>query len=256
MNGLQSYQGRPKDFSRALESLKVVIGHVLVMSGGGTSCPLHASLFRATRPRAVLTFNYDLIADQSLLEIGMLNWRLKQYRGGADFARVPNQVGAMRRQRVSDRRMKSHIPLVKLHGSIHWEKVGRAKGYRLSGARLPEQGRALFEIVRIPDSPFIIPPIAAKVDVNEGVLREKWYRSLDYLSDASTWVIWGYSFPDTDTASQVLFRTALQRNKRYKRVFVVNPDHTVASRVENVCRKVNVYHFSSIERLLLELRAL
>ena len=152
--------------------------------------------------------------------------------------------------------MKDAIPLIKLHGSIHWEKAGRGKGFRLSGTKLPSENANRFDLVNVPDDPYLIPPIAAKFDIQKGPLRERWNSAVADLRYAKSWIIWGYSFPATDTSSHVLFRTALTRNRKQKRVFVINPDSEVAKRVQEVCKKVSVTHFTSVEACLCALGVL
>ncbi len=251
LKGLQLNVGRPKDHAQALQALRVVVCHVLRSSGGEQACSLHRLLFEAVRPKAVISFNYDLIADQTLLDLGRLDWSKTAYRGGAT-ARVPSVEGGSYYRQVRASPLNGAVPLVKLHGSIHWERMSRQDGYRLSGVRLPESGRRTFEILWVPDDPYLIPPVASKIEIKEGALRKHWYAALDYLHDARSWIIWGYSFPQTDTVSQVLFRTAIAKNKKPKPVIVVNPDATAAQRVIEVCRKVTVQHYVSLEALLLD----
>jgi hypothetical protein len=141
---------------------------------------------------------------------------------------------------------------MKLHGSIHWERMDRKDGYRLGGARLPDAKRKTFKVSWIPDDPFLIPPVASKIEIKQGALREHWNSALDYLHEAPAWIIWGYSFPQTDTISQVLFKTALARNKKPKPVVVVNPDSSAAHRVVEVCRKVRIEHHATMEAMLLD----
>jgi hypothetical protein len=252
LKGLQLYQGRPRDHAIALDKLKRIVAHVLLASGGQEVCPLHCQLIKSTKPSSVISFNYDLIADQSMLSLGVLNWKAAAYRG-AQCAMIPTSTGTQRAFSITSSRNNNAIPLIKLHGSIHWEEVGHGKGYRLSGASLPSDGFDQFKVVHVPENPYLIPPVAAKIDIQKGPLRERWYSAVDHLYAAKAWIIWGYSFPVTDTISQVLFRTALARNKKKKPVFVINPDHSVAARVEEVCKKVSVRHFTSMEGFLYEM---
>jgi hypothetical protein len=128
----------------------------------------------------------------------------------------------------------------------------RGDGFRLSGCRLPENDRQPFNYLRVPTNPYIIPPVAAKIEIKQAQLRLRWGQAVRHLHDAPGWIMWGYSFPPTDTISQVLFRTALARNRKPKPVIVINPDASVANRVVEVCRKVTVKHYSSIERFLMD----
>ena len=255
LKGLQLNVGRPRDHTQALHSLKRLVAHVLRSSGGGQTCLLHRLLLQAVRPKAIISFNYDLIVDQTLLELNWLNWSKVDYCG-SKVARVLNANGNLYYRQIHAARLKFAVPLVKLHGSINWERMSRKDGYRLSGVRLPESGRNTFELDSIPGNPFLIPPVASKIEIKEGVLRKHWNLAVDYLHHASSWVIWGYSFPQTDTISQVLFKTALTQNRKPKPVIVVNPDAMVVERVKEVCQKVSIDHYVSMESLLLDWKRL
>ena len=255
LRGLQLSAGRPREYAQALAKLKEVVGHTLLLCGGTRPCKLHRMLFESIKPKGVISFNYDLIADQTLLEMGRLNWRRAYYRG-SEFARVVSDRGVSYSRRIGSARVRRSIPLIKLHGSIHWQKLKRGGGYRISGCRLPEDHNETFQLVYVPQPPYLIPPVAAKIEIKDVALRKRWYLAVGHLHKARTWIIWGYSFPQTDTIAQVMFRTALSRNRRPKRVIVVNPDVSTENRVMDVCRKVKVEQFSSMETFLVELGVL
>jgi len=228
-----------------------VICHVLQHHGGTGVCELHKNLLALIEPTVVISFNYDLIVDQSMLDVDLLNWRLETYRG-ATHAAVPTERSTAYKQ-IYARHLPKEVPLLKLHGSMNWERRQRGDGFRLSGCLLPGADRKLFEYRRVQKEPYIIPPIASKIEIKQPELRERWRLAMRYLHDAPAWILWGYSFPLTDTISQVLFRTALSRNRKNKPVLVViNPDASVAGRVKDVCRKVTVQHYPSVERFLLD----
>jgi hypothetical protein len=254
LDSLQLGRGRPRKFAEALEALKIVVCHVLQAEGGTRSCALHRNLLRLAEPSVVITFNYDLIADQSMLEEGLLDWRARDYVG-ATHVRVPSGKKIAYRK-IASRKGSNKIVLLKLHGSMHWEKKRRGDGFRMYGCRLPDNNNSLLAYLEAPKKPYIVPPVAAKIEIRQAALRKRWQRAVKLLHDAPVWIIWGYSFPGTDTVSQVLFRAALARNRKPKPVVVVNPDASVVRRVEEVCRKVRVSHYPSVERLLLEHDAL
>lgn len=252
LKGLQLGVGQPREYTRALELLNRVVAHVLQVTGGVETCALHRHLFQAAEPPAVISFNYDLIADQTLLDMRRLNWKRNEYTGGARSS-IPLEGGGKTYKYFDASRQDDATRLIKLHGSMNWEEMFGGKDYRLSGVMPPEGRRRIFDYITVPERPYIVPPVAAKIQIKEGPLRSHWYQALDFLHDSSKWVIWGYSFPQTDTISQVLFRTALARNRKKKPVIVVNPDPTAAARVVTVCQKVRVEHYSSIESLLIKL---
>jgi hypothetical protein len=252
LRGLQLNQGRPINFRKALDNLKGVVSSVLLHRGGDDVCELHRDLFHSVAPSAVVTFNYDLIADRTLADLGKLKWDAAAYRGAKDM-RVRSAGGhTTRLARVPRFSGRAHVPLFKMHGSMNWEREpADNKIHRLSGL-VP--GLTGADTRFLPRLPFIIPPVAAKTEIPQ-CLSLIWRQALKALYNADHWIFWGYSFPTTDTISQVLFRTALSNNKSYKRVVVINPDQTVASRVRNICRKVKVSSTPSMERYLWELDA-
>jgi hypothetical protein len=252
LQGLQLSAGRPREYAQALAKLKEVVGHTLMLRGGVSPCQLHQMLFKAIKLKSVISFNYDLIADQTLLRMRILNWQRSDYRG-SEFAQAVSNNGDSYSKKIRRARVRQSIPLIKLHGSIHWQKLRRGDGYRISGCRLPDANHSTFQLISIPQPPYIIPPVAAKIEIKEDVLRKRWYSAVAQLHGARTWIIWGYSFPQTDTIAQVMFRTALSRNRKSKRVIVVNPDASASSRVSEVCQKVSVEQFPSMEAFLVEL---
>jgi hypothetical protein len=255
LKGLQLGQGRPREHARALELLKIVVCHVLQLEGGTKTCELHKRLFAEVDPTAVISFNYDLIADQSLLALNKLNWHGADYKC-ATHALVPSDNGRISYKLIRRQADRDRVPLLKLHGSIHYEQLRRGTGFRLSGVQLPSGATPTFTYEKVPKVPYLIPPVASKIEIKQQELRDRWYAALDHLHDAPLWIVWGYSFPQTDTISQVLFRTALARNRKKKPVLIVNPDSLVARRVEDVCVKVRTEHYASMERLLFELGAM
>lgn len=253
LNGLQAYQGHPKNFAQALSDLKRLICYGLAATNGTKACPLHHALFDLIGPPAVVTFNYDLIADTTLAEMGKLAWKRAEYSGpgGGEmgFPVVLRRVGQSDQViRIERRKQKSRIPLLKLHGSIHWDTMP-GKKYRLSLASQPAD-RARLDYSLAPRNPLIVPPVAAKIDIQKR-LKHIWIQARGLLEKAPGWIIWGYSFPATDTVSMVLFRTALE-GVRKKRIVVVNPDSKVAEAVERGLKKVSVTHYPSMEKFLLE----
>lgn len=251
LRGLQLEQGRPVEFRAALEKLKGVVSSVLVQRGGGSSCQLHRRLFEVVETAGVVSFNYDLIVDQTLAELGLLKWDAPPYRG-ASRMRAP-KFGRKRIELVDVPRFsgRNHVPLFKIHGSINWERHSEQEhGHRLAGIVPTGVPNAMLAAYFQPKLPLIIPPVAAKVEIPDE-LGSVWKGALRMLALSERWIFWGYSFPQTDTISQVLFRSALN-GRANKPVVVINPDHAVAQRVKSVCRRVDVSYFPSVERFLLE----
>jgi hypothetical protein len=140
-----------------------------------------------------------------------------------------------------------------LHGSINWEAHTTGGGFSLLCSAKPDGS---LRYPGPPTNPLVVPPVAAKLDIRAGALRTSWTRAAKLLRDAPGWIVWGYSFPQTDTVTQVLCRTALARNKKPKRVVVINPDVGVGSRMNELLAKVRVESWLSIERFLFDLEGL
>jgi len=244
MNALQLKQGRPQHFRSALDALSIVICHVLQIRNGTAACSLHRQLFEHINPSAIISFNYDLIADQTLMEMRKLNFTHREYCSAESFLVSKNERRPVRR-----RKMHNRIPLLKLHGSINWQRNRRRKTYSVVGRN---QTNSLALSYNVPDVPFIVPPLAAKIDISNTHLKSLWSSALKRLKDAPGWIIWGYSLPATDTITQVLCRTALSRNKKPKHVIVINPDFTITSKMRNSLSKIRITHYISVERFLLD----
>lgn len=251
MPSLQHSVGRPADYSMALQALNQVICWTLARANGARGCVLHRQLFSLVRPSCVVTFNYDLVADESLLALQQLCWQRASYAGNSLVIRGAN--GKYKRPRPRVPRGSSAPLLLKLHGSINWAAHKRAGGFSLVADRLP--GDSLAHSAP-PEHPLVVPPVAAKMDIRRGALRSIWKEAAKNLRTAPGWIIWGYSFPQTDTVTHVLCRTALARNRKPKPIVVINPDYSVSDRVSDALEKVRIRRWGSIERFLLDHGAL
>src|SRR5262245_23728294 len=118
MPSLQAKVGRPADYAKALIALTDVICRTLWKSNGTKACRLHRMLFESINPKAVVSFNYDLIADQTLVAMRRLAWHREEYAGGGLKIRQIENKGYTRARPV--RKMPKAVPLLKLHGSMNW----------------------------------------------------------------------------------------------------------------------------------------
>lgn len=251
MPAIQSSAGRPADYTKALSALLRVICFTLSKTGGTRRCPLHQALFELVKPRCVITFNYDLIADQTLFAMKRLSWFAHSYCGSA--ISVVSKAGQRCRRNRPTRRLRRAIRLLKLHGSIHWQAHHKGSGFNLWLDRMPNK---TFTYTSPPDHPLVVPPVAAKMTIQRGALRNRWSEAARQLRDAPGWLIWGYSFPKTDTVTQLLCRVSLTNNRRPKPVIVINPDPAVADNVRTSLNRVSVRRYLSVERFLLDHHAL
>jgi hypothetical protein len=84
--------------------------------------------------------------------------------------------------------------------------------------------------------PLIIPPIYNKEKrIQKGIFSELWQIAKKILKNCEEVVFIGYSFPNTDSDAETLFKEALAINKNIK-VTIVNPDDSI---IENFCVRFN-----------------
>jgi hypothetical protein len=83
----------------------------------------------------------------------------------------------------------------------------------------------------------IIPPVKRKeYDYYGELFGGLWSQAEEALSRAEAISIIGYSFPETDTQSQNLFKRAMAKRKRHPRISITNPNPEHAVRVlRDIC---------------------
>lgn len=250
MPSLQHKVGSPADYEKALEELANVICRTLVRTNGTKACLLHRALFETVSPHCIVNFNYDLIADQTLQLMNSLSWAKNSYAGTSLY--ITPQTGKPYTRQVPDRRFRNSISYLKLHGSINWQAHERGRSFSLTVSEMPI-ANTLLQYSGPPPKPMVVPPVAAKMDIRSGSIRDLWKSAAASLRSAPGWIIWGYSFPTTDTVTQVLCRTALGKNKKPKPVIIINPDLSVGHRVKTILNNVRIKgQWNSVERFLFD----
>lgn len=162
---------------------------------------------------AIVTFNYDLLAERVLTRLGVR------------YTYVPAMLfpaAGRRHQRASPGR-DSEVPILKVHGSCNWG-ICRECG---AGVFVYEQpypvGRSLSTcptcrtgLIR----PFIIPPIENKFR-SMGPLMKIWKDAINRFREADSITFVGYSLPATDP-EVAQFINVLQQSERLEAVEVVS----------------------------------
>ncbi len=247
--------GKPAKYREALRLLNIIVCHVLSHSNGCRKCDLHEYIFRKLKPKAIISFNYDLIADQSILSLDDLKWSDRVY-SYSNNARLGRSSQSRRWFQGKRRPSTKGALLLKLHGSIHWNRLQRGEGFQIAGVASfpPRKKSETLEYLAPPTTPFIVPPVAAKMEIPESALHAVWSKASRELRRSSQWVLWGYSFPQTDTITTVLLKTAVKSSRgTKKRLLIINPDPFVGDRTKKSLEKVHIEQFSSIERFLHEI---
>ena len=191
------------------------------------------NLFAATKKSGklptIITFNYDLVLERSLMELlvnTFYNFIDKQFPyqgvtlkyyfdGRSDVSykleeaayRNPNlgiEHGTVLNQMDFDVSAFVDIELLKLHGSLNFPNK-RQKDLHSS-------------ITSAIERPYILPPIFNKLNVAEA--KQMWSVALERLRNAKHLIIVGYSLPETDIYMQYFLKTALGPNLDLNRIYI------------------------------------
>lgn len=189
-------------------------------------------IFSETTNVAVLTTNYDVLAERGL----RLTPRPRLPRPGFHYGYGLEQLkgrgftGVFRsRQPIAE----GTVPLLKLHGSVSWA-LEKNRINRYHDCRPAIRGDAA-----------IIAPVTEKSVPPP--FQHIWDHAASVLTESDIWVIVGYSFPEYDQAINKLFRSNASHGPR---VHILNPDPDVAHRVQKLLRGSNVYSHQGIPEAL------
>ena len=193
------------------------------------------SVFTQTTDVAVLTTNYDILAERGL----RLTPRPRLPRLGFHYGNGPELLegrgypGVFRSQPPV---VGGTVPLLKLHGSISWA-FGNNGIKRYHDCRPAIRGDAA-----------IIAPVTEK-NVPPA-FKPIWEFAALALTKSDIWIVVGYSFPEYDLAINDLFRSNASHEPR---IHVLNPDPDVANRVQKLLPASKVYSHDGIPNALGEL---
>lgn len=163
------------------------------------------------------------------------------------IAGVPQVVERARYYAHPDNHLYECTRVLKLHGSIDWLRYTGQELYPgLSGepaSSKPPSGlvldtHATYWLGGPPQrgpwmmEPRIIPPTLLK-NYEDAPFPEVWEAALTTLSEASTLIVIGYSFPPTDFRVRRLFRESFAQHE-LRDAAIVNPDSSVANVVREL----------------------
>ena len=207
-DGIDSVKELEEHFAVAIQSL-------LPVAHGTERCDFHQNLFqRLSENDAVVTFNYDLVAERALRAL------YGPPVGNKPFG--PWLYNFEERPPGSD-----GIPLVyKLHGSVNWDP--------LEGDGPPEIRQERWEdFDPLPgytasraegfEFPLLLPYWDKKIEANPW--KQIWCNVADHLRRTECLIIWGYSLPLTDLKAQELLRlTLISGSNNLKSICVIDPN--------------------------------
>lgn len=184
---------------------------------------------------SVITFNYDVAADQALYRAGL----------GPDYVLA----------KPTSSRVNPAIRLMKLHGSLNWATAHTDSGateirpLQLAeyfsrwnhdpfldptaqvveiGTHLKETLLRLDKSLELGDEPLIVPPSWNKADYHRA-LSSVWKRAAADLSEAERIYVIGYSLPETDSFFRHLYALGSVGQFPLRRFGVYNPDGSGAT---------------------------
>lgn len=248
---VQSASSRERErFEVARDLLIKLVRLTLNEALKGPACSLHRRLTQLVKENdAVISYNYDILADNALLLNGVIN---------ENSYLIPFRKVRFSEEWVNPRTSISNVKLIKLHGSLNWLFCNRCSSLLCYlGTKAPEDYSSDRPIDTCPHCGsgevgyVLVPPILHK-SYGQPSMRLLWNTAELELGGADRVVVIGYSMPPTDFRSELLFRSALGDKKVL--VNVVNPDRQILNRFESLCRPIKqlltVTHYTSLEEFL------
>jgi hypothetical protein len=242
---------RPPDLARQLVndflcSIRILLGE----AHGRRVCLRHHLLLQELYATdAVLTFNYDFVAEQALAEL---------HGAGTPFGDWFYGLGP----RSSDG--PNEIPtLYKLHGSLNWQlkedSGGETQNARRNWPKTWSEFAQELEYVReepdgyLDDDPLSRPPVLLpywEKRVEKGLWLTIWKAAADQLLRTGSLVIWGYSLPTTDLKAQQLLTLAFltpDPESKLNKIIVIDPSPETQERWRRMFLSKPFFRFSSFQ---------
>ena len=213
---------RSREFDRRVDQLTRLIVDTLRYSIGAQpealpTCDRHAALLRSLGVEdAVISFNYDLLADRALRAGAGSKFKPEESYGFApqavdkDWAPSP-RPGAP---------FKNHVELLKPHGSLNWRNTP-------TGVEVVKD-----ELAVLPPSVALVPPQYLKRFEDEP-FASIWRNARRVLRSAQALVIVGYSLPSSDIFTAAALRLEVHQ---LDLLCIANPDPIARERILAVLR--------------------
>ena len=176
------------------------------------------TLFRIRTDVAVITTNYDILAERGLRSAPRPRIPRPGFNYGCGFEALAGRALDAGRSYAA-----GQVPLLKLHGSVSWS-IERGELVKYHDCRPAVRGNAA-----------IVAPIIGKTVPD--YLQETWRVAGNCLASANTWVVVGYSLPIYDELVRELLRAAATRATT---VHVLDPDWCAAQRFQALLPEATV----------------
>jgi len=231
-----------------------------------SNCRMHAKLFKSLGDEdTILTLNYDLVADQTLLSIERENSgsRLYSRTGKVTSLLLGRSLGPGRPNVPTLLRYEKERGFyIKLHGSLDWlycpypDCPNHGSVFPIMFASSDELGILEGEPCKSCGATletFIIPPVSSKRIEERGKLAFLWNIALRELRSSGRWVIFGVSFSPVDFELRWLLKQALDiRDATPLGLDIINPVEQHRQRIVGALAddRIQPRHFNSIDEYL------
>ena len=100
--------------------------------------------------------------------------------------------------------------------------------------------------------PRIIPPVGDKSKFFHSQIQNLWLYANAKLSNANELLIYGYSCPKTDFASEKLFKSALSRNNKISKIMIIDKNVDLLQRYQEMFapKKIDGIYIGASEFLM------
>jgi hypothetical protein len=189
-------------------------------------CDYHEAMADALNAEdTVISFNYDCLMDAALRDKGMRSWSAES----GYHVPVTDGADSWNGKGMRGRWAKHPIKLLKLHGSLNWD--------RSTAGSLMLRPDPYLAAARCADE--VVPPVWNKTIGGDAVFSEVWKEARRILPTGQIMVVAGYSVPPTDLLSQALIRiSASERTKSQKltHLVVANPSQEARAKLIGLVR--------------------
>ncbi|SRR6266852_4815753 len=247
----------PKDWVRRREELQELIRRVFIQTTADMRSkpsrpwpsPIHEAVLKTLKPKCtVITFNYDLVIEESFTNAGLWNLRdgfgIKVSGVLAEWSKHWYE-----RSDLGSKRQKSSVTLLKLHGSLGWRQYPNRQIKIKDRPYVVRKGRN--------EKISIIPPGWNK-PIDRNPYKELWRSARQSLEGCKSLMIVGYSLPETDLLAKALFaeviRSRESRRQRLVNLFLVDRSEEVKDKFTEMFRPAlghlgKVFRYRSFEEL-------
>ena len=225
-------QNQPKDWVRRRKDLEELIRRVYIHTTANigvspaqpNQSPIHERLLQRLKSGCtVITFNYDMVIEESFAKANLWNPR---DGFGLKVSGISHEWSKRWYEKdLGNRKARSRVTLLKLHGSLGWVQY--------ANHQIRIKNRPYVVRKGITDKISILPPGWNK-PIDKNPYRELWRKARLKLESCKSLLILGYSLPETDLLARALFsevvRSRASRENYLQNLFLIDLSDKVKSR--------------------------